>query len=284
MEKLLKLTYYHNSGFSVQAGSTLLVFDYWEGEGRCLPISTRIDEKFLRAFEKIYVFVSHEHMDHFDTITYEWADHGLPVQYIAAAGMPDGTRGTRMEPLQEKQLSPDIHVKAFDSTDLGVSFLVTAYGMTIFHAGDLNLWHWREESTLREIAEAEQAFYKALEPLKEHRIDLAMFPLDPRQGSHFDAGANHFVLTHKPKVFVPMHWQGRSEVAIDYARRSRNPNTEVLALTRPGTIANLTFGENELDIHIIEPPKDPEDYPRPLRSLGDDSSNPFADSDMPVKL
>ena len=38
MEKQLKVTYHHNSGFSVQVGSTLLVFDYWEGERRQLSV------------------------------------------------------------------------------------------------------------------------------------------------------------------------------------------------------------------------------------------------------
>ena len=32
MEKQLKIVYYYNSGFSVQVGSTLFIFDYWEGE------------------------------------------------------------------------------------------------------------------------------------------------------------------------------------------------------------------------------------------------------------
>ena len=42
MEKQLKIIYYYNSGFSVQVGSTLLIFDYWEGENRRLAKSARI--------------------------------------------------------------------------------------------------------------------------------------------------------------------------------------------------------------------------------------------------
>lgn len=284
MEKFLKLTYYYNSGFSVQVGGTLLIFDYWEGENRSLPPASRITETFLQAFEQIYVFVSHAHPDHFDPVIYSWYKHGLPVSYIVSHDMPVGTRGSRLQPLQEKQLSQDIKVKAFASTDLGVSWLVTVYGMTIFHAGDLNLWHWRSESTLKEIEEAEQAFYAAMAPLKNERIDVAMFPVDPRQGSMYDAGANHFIMTEKPRVFIPMHWQDRPEVAIEYARRTRNPQTEVVALTKAGTIANLTFSEEVLDIHIIEPPKDLDDQLYPQRKLGGSGIDPFADTDLPVQL
>lgn len=284
MEKFLKLTYYYNSGFSVQVGGTLLIFDYWEGEDRSLAPHSRISETFLQAFEQIYVFVSHAHPDHFDPVIYSWYKHGLPVSYIVSHDMPVGTRGSRLAPLQEKQLSQDIKVKAFGSTDLGVSFLVTVYGMTIFHAGDLNLWHWRSESSLKEIEEAENQFYECMAPLKQEKIDVAMFPVDPRQGSMYDAGANHFIMTEKPRVFIPMHWQDRPEVAIEYARRSRNPLTEVVALTKAGTIANLTFSEEVLDIHIIEPPKELDDQLYPLRKPGGAGLDPFADTDLPVDL
>lgn len=288
MDRQLKIIYHYHSGFSVQVGGTLLNFDYWEGEGRSLPQVGRITPSFLKAFEKIYVFISHAHPDHLDPIVYTWESEGLPITYIVSSDMPVGTRGKRLAPLQEKELSPDISVKAFQSTDLGVAFLVRAYGMNIFHAGDLNLWHWRQESTLREIEAAENAFYEAIEPIKGERIDVCMFPVDPRQGLMYDAGANHFILTMKPRVFIPMHWQERPEVAIDFARRARTPNTEVLALTKPGVVANLTFHDQLLDIHIIEPPKDFGELPiaparrvEPQMPEGDD---PFADTDLPVDI
>ena len=198
--------------------------------------------------------------------------------------MPVGTSGKRIAPGQEKVLNENVKVKAFQSTDLGVAFLVEAYGLSIFHAGDLNLWHWRQESTLREIEAAEAAFYEATEPIRREHIDVAMFPVDPRQGMMYDAGANHFVLTMKPRVFIPMHWQERPEVAIDFARRSRTPQTEVLALTKPGVVANLSFSDELLDIHIIEPPKDFDELPVNAHHEQNDAEDPFADSDLPVHI
>ena len=288
MEKQLKIIYHYHSGFSVQVGGTLLVFDYWEGENRQLSKVGRIDEKFLSAFEQVYVFISHAHQDHLDPVVYLWENGSVPITYIVSSDAPVGTRGKRIAPGQEKVLSDNVRVKAFQSTDLGVAFLVTAYGLNIFPAGDLNLWHWRQESTLREIEAAEAAFYEATEPIKKEKIDVAMFPVDPRQGMMYDAGANHFILTMKPRVFIPMHWQERPEVAIDFARRARNLNTEVLALTKPGVVANLTFDETVLDIHIIEPPKDFDDLPiaparRPEETIIE-GEDPFADSDLPVDI
>ena len=284
MEKLIKLIYHYHSGFSVQVGATLLVFDYWEGEDRSLPNVGRITTQFLSAFENIFVFISHAHPDHLDPIVYTWKNQGLPITYIVSSDMPVGTSGKRIAPGQEKVLNENVKVKAFQSTDLGVAFLVEAYGLSIFHAGDLNLWHWRQESTLREIEAAEAAFYEATEPIRREHIDVAMFPVDPRQGMMYDAGANHFVLTMKPRVFIPMHWQERPEVAIDFARRSRTPQTEVLALTKPGVVANLSFSDELLDIHIIEPPKDFDELPVNAHHEHNDAEDPFADSDLPVHI
>lgn len=290
MEKQLKVIYHYHSGFSVQVGGTLLVFDYWEGENRTLSSVGRITPAFLAAFERVYVFISHAHPDHLDPVVFLWENEGIPVTYIVSGDMPVGTRGKRLSHGQEKALDAHVTVKAFQSTDLGVAFLVRAYGLGIFHAGDLNLWHWRQESTLREIEAAEKAFYDAIEPIKQERIDVAMFPVDPRQGLMYDAGANHFILTIKPRVFIPMHWQDRPEVAIDFARRARNQNTEVLALTRPGVVANITIEDTLLDIHIIEPPKDLDELPlMPNRRLEPSDplamgEDPFADSDLPVDM
>lgn len=287
MEKLIKLIYHYHSGFSVQAGGTLLVFDYWEGEERKLAGVGRITPQFLRAFERIFVFISHAHPDHLDPIVYTWENEGLPITYIVSSDMPVGTKGKRIAPGQERDLCQDVNVKAFSSTDLGVSFLVELYGIRIFHAGDLNLWHWRQESSLREIEAAEAAFQEALDPIRQERIDVAMFPVDPRQGLMYDAGANQFILNLKPRVFIPMHWQERPEVAIDFARRSRTPQTEVLSLTKPGVVANLSFTEELLDIHIIEPPKDFDELPLTPNRRPDDAAegeDPFADSDLPVDI
>ena len=116
---------------------------------------------------------------------------------------------------------------------------------TIFHAGDLNLWHWRDVSTVREIAQAEDAFYAAMKPLEKEKIDVAFFPVDPRQGSLYDAGALYFLMSVKPRLMIPMHFQGRADVATDFARKNRSRRTNIVALTRRGE--SIFFGEAQED-------------------------------------
>ncbi len=215
VDRKLTVTYYHHSGFSVAMDDILLVFDYWTGEHGELPEDKRITVDFLKQFRQVYVFISHEHPDHLDPVVFTWRSEA-PVTYIVSADMPVGTRGKRMAPGDSLTLSPEVSVKAFDSTDLGVSFLVDIQGVHVFHAGDLNFWHWREESTVKEIEEADDAFRQAVEPIAREKIDLAFFPVDARQGLMYDAGANYFIMCVKPRLLIPMHFWGRAEIAMEF--------------------------------------------------------------------
>ena len=97
---------------------------------------------------------------------------------------------------------------AFGSADVGSSFLIYLQGMRIFHAGDLNNWHWSEESTEQEINKAngdflaEVAYIKASAPA----VDVAMFPVDSRMGKDYMKGAKQFIEQIKTTIFVPMHF------------------------------------------------------------------------------
>ena len=217
VEHNLLITHYYHSGFSVASERTLAVFDYWRGEHGELTPDRQLTPDLLKQYENVFVFISHEHIDHLDPIVFSWSEAGN-VSYIVSSDMPVGTRGKRMAPGDTLKLSDELTATAFDSTDLGVSFLVDFCGIRLFHAGDLNFWHWREESTMQEIEEADAEFRKAVQPLSKESIDVAFFPVDPRQGTMFEAGANYFILTVKPRILIPMHYFHRADTAMDYAR------------------------------------------------------------------
>lgn len=295
MDRKLTVTYYHHSGFSVAMDDVLLVFDYWTGEHGELPEDKRITVDFLKQFRQVYVFISHEHPDHLDPVVFTWRNEA-PVTYIVSADMPVGTRGKRMAPGDSLTLSPEVSVKAFDSTDLGVSFLVDIQGVHVFHAGDLNFWHWREESTVKEIEEADDAFRQAVELIAREKIDLAFFPVDARQGLMYDAGANYFIMCVKPRLLIPMHFWGRAEIAMEFARRSRCRQTEVMALTRYGEQISLDFTDDGyIDVSLLTPPEvvvssrtapielPVVELPEP-RTPAYDPEDPFSDTDLPVDI
>ena len=286
----LTVTYFHHSGFSVACENTLMIFDYWRGENRELGGSLALSEEDLMGYKQVLFFISHEHPDHYDRVVYDFK-HLNTVQYIIADDMPAEAEGFRMAEGDHKTFG-EAEVTAYASTDLGVSFYVEIGGLHIFHAGDLNLWHWREESTLRQITQAENLYYAAVAPIIGKPIDLCMFPLDPRMGRMHEAGANHFIMTCKPRVFIPMHWQGRAEIANDFARKCRTKFTEGLALTKPRERAVISYEKHSINIHVYLTPEKEDVFKRRSRTEEEDivqqalrsleTGEPFADSDLPV--
>ena len=281
MADFASVTYYHNSGFTVAVKDTLLVFDYWRGEHGEVSRNMGLGPKDFADYSHILVFVSHDHVDHFDRVIYTWDDGRLPITYIISDDLPEDCKGRRVKP-GKTLTAGDAEIRVFGSTDKGVSFWVLVNGVRVFHAGDLNLWHWKEESTPREIARAEKDFYAAMAPIEHLPVDIALFPVDPRMGGMYEAGANYFVMSVKPRVFIPMHWQGRPEVAQSFARKGRTKYTEVLPLVKPRQRAELAFNDYQLDIHVFT--VDPEDYGGEVQLDTYDPNDPFSNTDLPVQL
>ena len=291
MEHQCTITYYHHSGFTVAVDKQLLVFDYWRGEHGEVTADRELTAEELAGYEKVFVFITHEHQDHFDEVVYGWRkEPGVDVTYIVAHDMPIAKRGKRMAPGDTLEFD-GMTVTAYDSTDLGVSFLVKVNGMNIFHAGDLNFWHWRDESTTREIAEAEEEFQRAVEPIRQENVDVAFFPVDPRQGQMYDAGANYFIMSVKPRLLIPMHYWGRADLANEFARRSRSRQTEILPMTRVGEKIQVEMDEAgymTVTLQTPEAPVKPVEMPvvepaeQPITSY--DGKDPFSDTDLPVSL
>ena len=287
MNKTMTVTYYHHSGFSVASGDTLLVFDYWRGKKVRLPDELGVTPETLARFNEVIVFISHEHEDHFDEVVYSWEQYA-PVTYIIADSLPAGAKGRRMKKGDEMTLSDRVQVKAYGSTDAGVSFLVTVDGMKFFHAGDLNFWHWREVSNARQIQEADEDFRAEMADLQGIEIDVAFFPVDPRLGMLFDAGANYFMLTAKPRLLLPMHFWGRSDVMVEYARRSRTRETEIIAMTNHGQAIRLDIEEDGfMNISLLSLPVQYQTTSADAQQVnlgGYEGEDPFHETDLPIDM
>ena len=290
------VVHYYHSGFSVASGDTLLVFDYWRGEDMELAEDRQLSEDQIRSFANVVVFISHEHIDHLDPIVFTWKDL-TNVSYIVSSDMPVGTRGKRMAPGDTYSPVPGVDITAFDSTDLGVSFLVDFTGLRIFHAGDLNFWHWREESSMQDIEEADAEFRKVVSTIQGQDIDIAFFPVDPRQGAMYEAGANYFIMTVKPQILVPMHYFHRADVALEYARTASSRDTEVIAMPLYGdTLRIETDDEGYLNVTPVRITGPAETAGNGENGEGEtetgttadflepelDSDNPFYESDLPI--
>ena len=124
---------------------------------------------------------------------------------------------------------------------MGISFLINLQGRRLFHAGDLNNWHWSEESTPQEIRKAEGDFLAEVRELQQTApaVDVAMFPVDSRIGKDYMRGAEQFVERIKITIFVPMHFDEAFEKASAFAPLAASEGTQVLTPVRRGETLNL---------------------------------------------
>jgi L-ascorbate metabolism protein UlaG (beta-lactamase superfamily) len=234
-----KIHYLYHSGFAVQTKEHFLVFDYYKDK----PCSGKegldggvISTKDITSHKNPVVFVSHGHGDHFNPVVLEWQKENQNIRYIISSDVSVEGEKIHSIPPHEKLELQDMSIKTFGSTDLGVSFLISVDGLSIFHAGDLNWWHWKDKSTEEEIKQSESDFINEMKSIVGNRIDIAFFPVDPRIGSEYYLGADRFINLMKPLMFVPMHFGDKYEVAAEFALRAQSCNTTVPMILRRGQV------------------------------------------------
>jgi ankyrin repeat protein/L-ascorbate metabolism protein UlaG (beta-lactamase superfamily) len=195
--------YLKHSGWALKTKSALLVFDYWDNDpvpDRKLLANGHIDPAELAGL-KVYVFVSHEHQDHFDRQIFDWQNAVPGIQYILGFEAEDTADAIHMAPRTERKVG-DLSVTTIRSNDAGVGFAVRVDGLTVFHAGD------HSNNTLEM---AGNDFFPEIDFLAEKgiRADIAFFLNAYGCGSTnpeaFQKGIFYAVDKLKIKSVLPMH-------------------------------------------------------------------------------
>jgi len=221
-----KITYLYHSGFTVETDNKLLVFDFYQGNIRPLDKQT-------------YIFVTHGHPDHYNPEIFAWQNKQPDIKYILSFDIcddanipPENHSIIFISPDKEKQID-DIEVKAYGSTDEGVSFLVRCDGINIFHAGDLNWWCWAEDTSEGKTI-AEEWFKAEIAKIKGECIDIAFFPVDPRLEQNYYLGAELFINEIKPRYFIPMHFWDDYKLIAQFKDMMKDSSTQIIAFTHKG--------------------------------------------------
>jgi len=201
----MKLTYVLNSGFVLEAATATIVFDFFRDTDDGF-----VSRRLTSFAGRLYVLASHWHPDHFRRDVLQWRRQRSDISYIFSRDIKRLAQTDDVHYIEKGQTWADdtLCIKAFGSTDVGVSFLVEIEGKRIFHAGDLNNWHWKDESTEAEVRESEDWFLREVDDLRREtgEVDVAIFPVDPRQGTDYMLGAEQFVERIKCGLFVPAHF------------------------------------------------------------------------------
>ena len=213
----MKVTYLKHSGFMVESRNYIYLFDY---------IGGNID-KAIKSDKKIYVMVSHIHDDHFSKIIFDIATKHDNVTYVLSydvvkkikknailSKMTEQLNIIRVQ-AHEKYKIDDIVVETLKSTDEGVAFIVSEKDGTIYHAGDLNWWHWEGEpkSWNRNM---EVNFKREIDSMRGRKIDIAFVPLDPRQEEAYYMGMDYFIKNVGANEIYPMHFWGEPRIIDRY--------------------------------------------------------------------
>jgi L-ascorbate metabolism protein UlaG (beta-lactamase superfamily) len=241
----MKLTYVYHSGYVIEARNFAVIFDYYKDSGT-LPLKGYVHDELLRKTGRLYVLASHFHPDHFNKDILTWKQQKEDILYIFSSDILHEKKVQMTDALFLKKgdhyIDEHISIRAFGSTDVGVSFLIEMEGKQIFHAGDLNNWHWEDESTPAEVEEAEKAYLEELEFLATtvSHLDLAMFPVDPRLGTHYMRGAEQFVARIQTSLFAPMHFGEAYDKVAAFAPFARIYHCRLLELTHKGQLFLLT--------------------------------------------
>ena len=216
----MKLTYIFHSGFALETGACILVFDDWKDPANVFP-------SLLESGKPLYVFSSHFHEDHFNREIFGWKMHTAHIRFILSKDIVKHRRaqkdeadvwlakgGTWQDPL--------LHVTATGSNDSGVSWVVRTEGRLIFHAGDLKNWYARFlTGNTRGGLIYSPGFGCPVDPQREEklflgelkdirkitdRFDVAMWPVDGRIGNGYTRGPRQFIERFKVGWLVPMHF------------------------------------------------------------------------------
>lgn len=258
----MTVTFLAHSAFLVEWSGFYTLFDYVfdpEFTGTLPPLDPE---------KPLLVFSSHSHEDHFDAKIFS-----LLAQYPTARFFV--SRDTRLTARKRKWLSisdeafarttvlrPDsilltdvsgeeLSIRSIKSTDVGNAYLLRAEGRMVFHAGDLNWWHWESEgraycanmaalyrAAIDKLASAvrDEATDNAIAP----EITAAMLPLDPRLGEAAEGlGIEHLMKTVAVRHVFPMHMWKQYEVIDRYLAAHDAQRAQIMRITSEGQTFSL---------------------------------------------
>lgn len=235
----VNINYLFNSGFFLETENYLILFDYYKDtvERGCIKNKSNgaIDINDLKTDKKILVFVSHSHEDHYNPVIFKWADEIHSIKYILSSDIKLKNINKNINTISAYQeiVIEDVYIKAYGSTDIGVSFLIKVDGVVIFHAGDLNWWYWNDDSKA-EIENAEILYKAEVKKIKKERIDIVFFPVDPRLKQEYYLGAEYFIKETAPKIFIPMHFGINYEITKKFAQVMQKQTTKIIEIKHRG--------------------------------------------------
>jgi len=234
-----KVWYLFHSGFAVQTAGHFLIFDYWKQSPKGKGLDSGVIDPAELNEHDVIVFVSHNHGDHYNRGILNWGQSIKNLRLVLSDDIR-AVPGALMIGPGKKISQHDFTVETLASNDEGVAFIVEIDGMCIFHAGDLNWWHWEGEPD--DYNDGMAASFKAqISLMGNRRVDLAFVPVDPRLEEQYAWGVNYLMETVDVRAVLPMHF-GDDVSVVDRLlqdKASLNYRDRIIKLTQRGATAEI---------------------------------------------
>jgi ankyrin repeat protein/L-ascorbate metabolism protein UlaG (beta-lactamase superfamily) len=193
-----------NSGWAVRTQNHFLVFDYFDNTRAKQPEHPCLSSGFINpselAGQKMFVFSTHSHQDHYNRSIFNWDDNNPDVNYILCHKPADADNEYAYIPVHGTAEVGGMDIYVIKSTDSGGGFLVEVDGLVIFHMGD----HSNGDDELS----ADFTSEIDLVAQQNKNIDILFGPIrgcslgTPEQ---VKAGTYYTLEKLHPALFVPMH-------------------------------------------------------------------------------
>lgn len=246
MNNKAKIWYLGHSGFAVEVNNKILIFDYFINEpvGEKRSLASGVIEPAEIADKQVLVFISHSHPDHFNPIIFSWKDKIPNIQYYLSSDILAKYRqeGVRVLNPNQTMKEESLIIRTFKSNDEGIAFLVCVDDVFIYHAGDLNWWHWNGEPEYWNKDMASR-YKHEISLIKEHPIDLAFLTTDPRLEAAELWGISYFLKQIDVKYAFPMHFGDDHSIMERIKDKTNDFNelSKVVGIFRRGQCFELDF-------------------------------------------
>ncbi len=248
----ISIKYIYHSSFTIEDGEYFLLFDcpllkILKKRKEFKNVPDEVDILTLAKNKKIFVFISHFHIDHFNPEVFEWRKKA-DVKYIISHDIFEKKRkflnfkenlyilSTRdfnyiyskfkgmeykMQEFDNKVELKGLHISALPSTDFGCSFYINFKKAKIFFPGDFALWKFKKLGEYKEGIE--EIFYETMGILKRRGVDILFSVLPSNEDELKEtewAGTDELLRNLKPLLFIPVHLKGNHEMIKKFEQMS----------------------------------------------------------------
>lgn len=222
------LWYLGHSGCAIKTKEHLLIFDYWNyGEQPDEPYlaNGHINLDEIKD-QNVYVFVTHNHIDHHDSIIYYWQESIPNITYVFGWTDTVGTEYVRLGPRETKKIDAmQIQtIQSPEAEETGGNFLVSVDGLVLYHSGG-----YSHDTTQYDV------FKKDIKHLGKIARDADIIFV--RVGNDWqNEEALLTIESVQPKVMFPFHTRERESVYKDFAQQAtgRKGKTEIVCAENRG--------------------------------------------------